>query len=257
MTQLAAPALTAAADLETSGDVRLSITPGITGDYRVLYRLRGASAWVDGGAFAGVAATPTTQDVGGLTDGEVYEFVVVSDNGTDYSLPSVALRASPSDGLGSREERVLVALQQALEGITVANGHPFDVDEVYRHAEGSEPATGSVVIWIHETKASPKVDGGLGPHTLMRQRTHVIVEAHSQRPGAGRDEQDKEAKRLWDSICKAIGADLKLGGAALFVSYGDHAYLIPGEQHGWAGVVAEFELAWRHRSDNPSRAEYP
>lgn len=261
MSILTAPVLSQAIDTEGGGTVELTVTPGNTGDQRVLYRIRGAASWTDGGTFSGTAGTGTTHDVTGLTNDEVYEFVVLSEQGFNTSHPSVAHRATPTDGSGSVEERAIAAIVLALQGITIANGYAFDVGRVYRHEQSAgkgrlEP----VVMFVDEEPDASRPDGAMGGNHVVRNTKAITISARSERQGrtdgATSAEASKEAKRLYDAIGKAIGGDLILDDAGnrkvLYIRYLGHRSGIGTE--GDPGVIAHvrFEVHYRHRSDNPS-----
>lgn len=261
MSILDAPALTDASATGSSGTVRLSVTPGITGDVQVWYRVRGAAAWEDGGTFSGTAATPTTHDVTGLTDHEMYEFLVQSVQGFNTSYPSVTHRAAPTDGTGSVEEEAIGAVKLALEGITTANGYAFDVGRVYRHEQvAGKGALEPVVMFIDEEPDVSRPDGSQGIHHLVRNVKPITISARSSRQGrtdgASSAEASKEAKRLYDAIGKALGGDLVLdtGGTrrVLYLRYLGHRSGIGTEGVDGVVVHVRFEMQYRHRSDNPS-----
>jgi len=261
MTILTAPALTQAIDTEASGTVELTVTPAITSNVRVLYRIRGATSWTDGSTFAGTAATQTTHNVTGLTDGEMYEFICTTENGGDTSQPSVAHRAQPTDGSGSIEEQAVAALKLALEGITITNGYEFDIGRVYRHEKVPDKlGLDGVTAFIFEQADTARVDGAIGEHQLIRSSKPLFIELASTRKGrshgASSSESSKEAKRLYNAVGLAVGGDLILdnGGnrRVLFIEYQGHESFVGTEASTQVSIIARFLMHYRHRSDNPS-----
>jgi hypothetical protein len=252
--KLTAPTLDNAADAEdVAGDeVTLTITPGETGAVtKVYYRVRGASSWTAGPTMTGTAALQATKAVDSLTPRVIYEFIVWSDDGTDLSTPSVVRYATPTDGSGSIEDRIMQAVELALRGITTGNGYYATVNKVCPHSYVPDQLTSGITLFITEVSDTSDSNALSGNTRLTEQSKILMVEGLSELAGRSTTERDKEGRRMFDAISKALLADERFGGLAWYTLHESHEYVLPDERGGAVGVRARYRIVYRHQFDNP------
>lgn len=256
MTQLAPPVLNSVADSEAVAGDELSVTftPGVTGNTRLDFKPRNELLWQTAGLFASVIAVQQTETIAGLRPGEIYDVIAYADSGADFSNPSVFRRAVPSTGTGPIEERLMEQIKQELLGIRIANGFAFDVESeaVFLHQEVPEQFTSSPMVFVNEIRDRSQEDANLGDFTLINQFKNVQIQMWSQSQGTTVLGASPEGKRLFNAITLALKDTTNLQGLAIRVLHDSHRYRISSEKQPWVGVIAEFLVHWRHRSDNPS-----
>lgn len=239
-----APTLTSATDLESGSSVRLALTPPAEAEYIVVHHKDvTSSAW----STSRVAAA-TSLDVTGLTEGKVYEFLLVAEDGSGaYSLPSRPLRCVPTTGEGSVLRRIEKNVVTALGTIMTVDGHFDDVDNVYRYTFPVDTVdeSGFFIIAAFGDDQS-EFAAHHGADVIDERTLDVFV-------GAGRKGRDGTSDWIPDSVHEmlasiqiALQEDPERGGLALNTEPAG-AVISPEELAAMADAVAaqKFTITYR------------
>ena len=201
-------------DKGTGTELELSLSYGVdAASLKVLYRDA-----ANGGAWTVADETPASSvDITGLTEGRVYEVLVVAVNALgELSLPSTTRKATPTSTGDSIAQRVEKKVLAAIRAVTIANGYTYDMDHVYRfsHEVNLDEREDSVFALVAFTSCSHDNVAMHGTDTIDNVGMSVVIAAGRKHRDNSTSWIPESARNLLASMQKAMMADKYWDGLA-------------------------------------------
>ena len=238
----------------TGSSVTITVTPPTDPGYvqtTALYRRMSGpngipvGVWTSGGTYVGVGGVTGTFQVTGLEDDQLFEFALVAEDASGYSLPSITRRVVVSDSGRPVDSRILDNLAAALNSINTADGYNFDICQVeVLRAPGQtqlDEYPGAVIYEDYETKDDRRPVGG------VTNRLTVFVEGWFSAY-----EDLKRELELWRAdLITALLQDRRRGGDAVTTKVVAARKMTSVGAVPYGGVLVELSILFRTDWGNP------